>query len=72
MIKFKKIFKEHHLSRDLWIILNFVQVKGLRSIWHKTDAQKKAADHIYKTVCDKRKEKECNKFKCTSGMPHGK
>ena len=63
-----------------------VIAKGLFSIWHKTDAQKKAADHIYKTVCDKRKEKEerilyvyevlaekeCNEFKCTLGMPHVK
>ena len=63
-----------------------VIAKGLHSILHKTDAQKKAADHIYQTVSDKRKEKEkrilyvyeilakkeCDEFKCTLDMPHVK
>jgi len=60
--------------------------KGLNSIWHKTEAQKKAQDHIYQTVSDKRKEmekrilyayevlaeKECDEFKCAFCVPHVK
>jgi len=60
-----------------------VIAKGLHAILHKTEAKKKAANHMYQTVCENRKEKEkrilyvyevlaekeCNEFKCTFCVP---